>query len=804
MTDDPGSGGGRGPAAAPAFYAGLALVCGSTLMFEVVLTRLLSVVAWYYLAFVSVSMGLFGITAGALFVQFRPAWFGEAVLARRLRQATALYACSLPLTLLNMLAVPVELSLSMQTVYSFVLFCSILAVPFFFSGIVVCLALTRSGYPVARTYAADLFGAALGCFMAVGLLDALDAPSAVIAIAGLVFGAAALFAASERNHGARRTLLVCALGALAAAFLNALTPYGIQPIWVKGAIDPRQNILTEIWSPISCVRASQPTTGVPGMWGPSPLTPVVVVESVLITIDHDAGTGIVRLPQSPLLLEYLRYDVTSLPAEMRPGGEALVIGVGGGRDVLNAAVVNRYRRVVGIEVNGGILRLATGRLGEFSGLGRLPGVTLHHDEGRSFLARSGQTFDLIQASMVDTWAATSAGAMSLSENALYTVEGWQTFYRHLKPGGVVGFSRWYSGAEASQTYRLFALAWAALLSEGVTAPGDHLALIASRGVSTLVMSNRPLSPQDVHDLRTRSEHRRFEILYLPGRPVTDAALARIAAARTVDELVQLRHEGPYDHSPTFDRSPFFFNAVRLRQVPALASQFSAGGNLRALGFLLLFLAAATILVTATILLPLARVLRRSSSRPGVRGPAYFVCLGLAFMLVEMGMMQQLSLLLGHPLYSLVVVLAGLLATSGLGALASGRLAGGAGVSGRWPAAAAAVAVAAYSLLAEGLVAGHLQYGFAHRALVALALIAPCGFLMGFCAPVGIARMARLGQHEWLPWMWALNGAASVLATFVAIVLSMETSIPTSVRAGAVCYLLAALALPGRPVTAAAA
>ena len=794
-----------GTASSRSFYAGLALVCGSTLMYEVVLTRLLSVVAWYYLAFVSVSMGLFGITAGALFVQFKPAWFADADIPRRLRQATALYACSLPFTLLNVLAVPIELSLSLQTVYSFLLFCSILAVPFFFSGVVVCLALTRSGYPVGPTYAADLFGAAVGCFAAVGLLDALDAPSAVIAIAGMLFGAAVLFAAGEGGGRSRRALLLCALGSFVAAFLNALTPYGFQPIWVKGKIDPRQNILTEIWSPISCVRANRSTIGSPSMWGPSPRTPLVQLESVYITIDHDAGTGILRLPDDPAALEFLRYDVTSLPAEMRPGGEALVIGVGGGRDVLNAAVVNRYRRVVGIEINGGILRLVTGRLGKFSGLGSLPGVTLHHDEGRSFLARSGQTFDLIQASMVDTWAATSAGAMSLSENALYTVEGWQTFYRHLKPGGVVGFSRWNSGAEASQTYRLFALAWAALLSEGVTAPGDHLAMVGCRGVSTLIMSNRPLTPEDVENLRARSEERMFDVLHLPGRPQTDPGFTRIAAARTVAELERLRDLGPYDHSPTFDRSPFFFNAVRLRHLPALASShFVGGGNLRALGFLLLFLAAATIMVTAVILLPLARALRRSSSRPGPRGPAYFVCVGLAFMLVEMGMMQQLSLLLGHPLYSLVVVLAGLLAASGLGALVSGRLANAAGASARWPAAAAAVSIVVYSLVVDPMVTGHLQYGFVHRTLIALALIAPCGFLMGFCAPVGIARMERLGEHEWLPWMWALNGAASVLATFVAIVLSMETSIPTSVRAGAVFYVLAALALPGRPVRAAAA
>lgn len=777
------------------FYVALALVCGCTLIYEVVLTRLLSVVAWYYLAFVSVSMGMFGMTVGALVVQFRPAWFRQEDIPRRLRQGATAMALSLPLTLLNMLAVPLELSQSLTPAYSFLLFCIIVSAPFFFSGGVVCLALTRGVYPVARAYAADLLGAATGCFVALALLSATDAPSAMLITSGLVFVAAALFAKSEGRADRRRQLLVAGLVALVAALANGRTLHGIQPMWVKGTLDARNNILTEVWSPISCVRAYKPQQAPPAMWGPSPIAPQVLFEYVHITIDHDAGTGILRLPEDPSRLSYLRYDVTSLPAELRPGGEAAVIGVGGGRDVVNAAVVNGYRRVMGIEINGAILELATGRLGSFSKLGQLRGVTLHHDEGRSFLARTDHRFDLIQASMVDTWAATSAGAMTLSENALYTVEGWRTFWRRLKPGGVIGFSRWNTGAEASQTYRLVALAWATLLAEGVEAPGDHLALVTCRGVSTLILSNRPLSPQDVEMIRLRSQERRFVVRYLPGQPMEeDPDLARILGTRTLADLERLRDVGPYDHSPTFDRSPFFFNAVRLRHLPGLARELTYGGNLRALGFLLLFLAAAAILVTATILLPLVRAIRSSRSSPSRGGAAFFVFIGMGFMLVEIGMMQRLSLLLGHPMYSLAVVLAGLLAATGLGALASGRLALWSRFTG-WPAALAAVVTFAYSFAAEALVAANVHHGFARRVLLALALVAPCGFAMGMCAPTGIRRLERLGQSEWLPWMWGLNGAASVLSAFVALVLSMETSIPTSVRVGSAVYLLAALALP---------
>jgi hypothetical protein len=787
--------GGAGRSSGTNFYVALALVCGCTLIYEVVLTRLLSVMAWYYLAFVSVSMGMFGMTLGALVVQFRPAWFLPEDVPRRLRQATTAMAVSLPITLLNMLAVPVELSRALTTVYSFVLFCAVVAVPFLFSGAIVCLALTRSPYPVGRAYGADLLGASTGCFVALAFLSWTDGPSAMLITSGLVFVAAALFAHAEGRDDRRRKLLLIGLAMMAAAAVNGMTLYGIQAIWVKGRLDTRENILAEMWSPISCVTAYQPHATAPPMWGPSPIAPQVLADYVHLAIDHDAGTGIIRFPEDPAKLSFLSYDVTSLPAELRPGGEAAIIGVGGGRDVLNAAVVNGYRRVVGIEINGAILDLETGPLASFSQLGQIPGVTLHHDEGRSFLARTSLRFDLIQASMVDTWAATSAGAMTLSENALYTVEGWRTFWSRLKPGGVIGFSRWNTGPEASQTYRLLAVAWATLLSEGVTRPGDHLAWVTSSGVSTVMVSNQPFSPQDVDLLLSRAKERRFFVRYLPREVVpADADLDRILAARSLEDLARLRDQGRYDHSPTFDRSPFFFNSVRLRNLPGLAREIAHGGNLRALGFVLMFLVAAALLVTATILLPMVRAIRASRVNPSRAGAAFFVCIGMGFMMVEIGMMQRLSLLLGHPLYSLAVVLAGLLAATGLGALASGRLSSSGRFAG-WPAALAAIVTFAYSFAAEALVAANVHHGFARRVLLALALVAPCGLVMGLCAPAGIRRLERIGQGEWLPWMWGLNGAAAVLSTFVALVLSMETSIPTTVRVGSAIYLLAAVLLP---------
>src|SRR5215472_12378827 len=170
---------------------------------------------------------------------------------------------------------------------------------------------------------------------------------------------------------------------------------------------------------------------------------------------------------------FLRYDVTSIATQLRTGGSAAIIGLGGGRDAL-AALVSGFHRVVGIDVNSAIVEVITRRFAWFSGFDKMPGLEIQCDEARSYLSRSKERFDVIQASLVDTWAATSAGSMSLSENSLYTVDAWKIFYNDLKPGGLITFSRWYFGPEVTQTYRLFSLAWATLLSEGIANPSGNI------------------------------------------------------------------------------------------------------------------------------------------------------------------------------------------------------------------------------------------------------------------------------------------------------------------------------------------
>jgi spermidine synthase len=784
------------------FFLGLGLMCASTLMYEITLTRLLSVTCWYYLAFVSVSMAMFGMTAGALAVQLRPAMFSRDQVRNRMAQAAFAMAASMPIVLMIMFAIPLDISFAAQTVASFLLFCLIIAVPFFFAGVVVCLSLTKSSASIGRVYFADLMGAAAGCFGAVILLNTVDAPSAVLVISALVFLSASAYADFAGVPRLRKRSYVWAAVLVVLAALNASTIHGIQPIWSKGKLDPRVDILYETWNPMSRVRVVPPKVE-PRFVGPN--TPPIQSEVVYIDIDNDAATGIYHFTGDLKDVDFLRYEVNSMGARLRAGGSAAVIGVGGGRDVMSAALFG-FHRIVGIEINPSIVDVTTRRMEYYSGFDKIPNFELHNDEGRSYLTRSNEKFDMIQATVVDTWAATAAGAMALTENSLYSLEGWRVFYEHLRPGGVIAFSRWNHKPDFHETTRLFSLAYATLLSEGVKDPETHLAMIRQDELATLLTSNAPFTPQDLEKIRSTSKDLNYQLLYLPGEPLGMEQLKPVLQAQTMSDLAALRSADYFDLSPATDASPYFFSFVRLHAIRGILRIPGVHYEVfLPLMYLTIFMLAALILVIVTIVWPARRWTRSHlAAAPTPAGAIlYFIGIGLGFMLAEMGMMQQLSIFLGQPIYSLAVVLAGLILFAGMGSLASDRIHIDIGWSGRAPALLAALVLLIYSFVVLPAIHAATAGLLWQRILVSLALVAPCGFIMGFCFPVGMRWATLLGQEVNLPWMWALNGAASVLASFIAILISTETSIRACILTGAACYALGGILLSGKGSTASA-
>jgi hypothetical protein len=793
------------PAATPLTAAGLLLVSLATLTYEILLTRIFSVTMWYHFAFVAISIAMFGMTAGALLVYLLPRVFRPERVKTHLAVTAAAFAALMVLSFLTQLSIPFLVHPSVVAAYAIAFTMVDIAVPFVMSGICVSLALTRFPERVGRLYAADLVGGAIGCVLLVGLLRITDAPTAVIAVAGLAALGALAFAI---DAGGRRTIrwsAAIAIVLLAAAAVHTTLVWRQFPVfrilYVKGALEARP--LYEKWNSYSRVRVNgNPDEATePYGWGLSAAWPADRrVRQLKMDIDVNAGTVMTHYSGRADEVEHLKYDVTNAAYYVRPGPSVAVIGVGGGRDVLSALSFGATS-VTAIEINDDIIRTVNGRFGDFTGhLDRDPRVTFVNDEARSYLARQRTRFDVIQISLIDTWAATAAGAFVMSENSLYTTDAWRMFLRHLTDTGVLSVSRWYFSERPGEIYRLVALASAALAETGVTTPRNHLLLIRNlraareggqpEGVGTLLVSRSPFSASDVATLEALTGPMQFEITLSP-HGTTDPTLDALTSGRDVQAFAA---QYPINIAPPTDDSPFFFQMFRLRDLADVALLRAGKNSYNMQAVFVLGVLMITVIGLAAACLVLPRLLTRTRGDLGSAGwlVVFFAAIGLGFMLIETSQMQRLIIVLGHPAYGLSVVLFALLLSSGAGSFTTDSLVGPR-VAGRGRAALVALVavLVAFGVLTPVAASAFEASTTPVRIAVSAVILFVPGFLMGMAFPLG---MKLIGPRSTLtPWLWGVNGAMSVCASVVAVGIALSWSISAAFWTGTACYAAAAIA-----------
>ncbi|MFQ5418300.1 MAG: hypothetical protein ACE5FL_14840, partial [Myxococcota bacterium] len=650
---------------------------------------------------------------------------------------------------------------------------------------------------VGRLYGADLAGAGCGGLGLLGLLHVVD-PAAGIFVLGAVGAMTAAAFAGGRSGRAGGLALAAGLSALAAAGGTATPPLAGDPA-EKGTLFERWNA----FSRITVIPAGKAAFG----WGFSARCPVAgPTAQRLLFIDRAAATPLTAFDGDLSGFAYLDCDVTNAAYQIRRDADVMVIGVGGGRDVL-AALQSGQRSVTAAEVNGIIVDLLRGEYADFVGdLTRHPRVTVVEDEGRSFAARSDRHFDIIQASLVDTYTASTSGAFSLTESSIYTVEGWKTLLDRLTETGILTMSRWFYYREpAFETMRLVALAREALDGLGIGDHADKVVVVAGgrpqnffgeRGTGTVLVKKVPFEAAEIEALEAWAEPLDFQLVFAPGRP-SRPVFDRLMKAPDLDrELARL----PVDVSAPTDDRPFFF--LMRTQGPGanrFASVLLYTGARETVVAVLTVAAGLSLLV---ILLPLAVSDRGEASLRGhLPGAVFFLAIGTAFMLIEIAQVQRLTVLLGHPIYSLSIVLSTLLVSSGIGSSWIGSVA--TRVSDLDPllprVGGVLLAVLGLGALLTGsAVTGLESAGPLARFAAAVALLAPPGFLMGTLFPLGMT-IARRSPTAPTAWFWALNGTASTLASIAAVLISIDRGINASYLAGLAAYALAlpALALYGR-------
>ena len=444
------------------FLSGVFLITFSLLIFQITQTRILSVIAWYYLAFFAISVAMLGMTVGAVWVYLRNEQFAPARLPALLSDFALLTALAMPASVMVQFSLITTVALSLTTIISWGLLLAAMAMPYVFSGVVVSLALTRSPFPTGQVYGVDLIGAALGCVAVLFILNFIDGPTTIV-VSGVVASLSALaFAASADTQNRtrlksrplwRQPAPVAAVLAV-LAFANSLAPVGIRPILVKDFFERSGFNIYEKWNSYSRIIAGrQPEVIIPTLWGPSPRMPANTrVAEIGLNIDGSAGTYMYHYDGTKNSISFLQYDLVNIAYRLPGIHKSAVIGVGGGRDIASARFFG-VDDITGVELNPIFinLHLHDPYYKSYSNLTAIPNLKLHVDDARSWFASTKEKFDLVQMSMIDTWAATGAGAFSLSENGLYTLEGWRAFLRAINDNGVFTVSRWYSPGDVNET-----------------------------------------------------------------------------------------------------------------------------------------------------------------------------------------------------------------------------------------------------------------------------------------------------------------------------------------------------------------
>ena len=472
-----------------------------------------------------------------------------------------------------------------------------------------------------------------------------------------------------------------------------------------------------------------------------------------------------------------------------------MIGPGGGRDLVSALVFGAGH-VDGVEINPIIANdVMRDRFREFSGgIYTNPRVRITVDDGRSFVRRAPNRYDVIQASLVDTWAATAAGAYTLTENSLYTVDAFNDYLDHLSDGGMLTITRWvFDGL------RLVSLAQEACEARGWSA-ADRLAIVRQKDVATFLLKKTPFTAEEIKQLGAIASELHFDVLYAPGlvgeaepipdEPVAETQLGDYARLIRAPDRHAFYASYPQDITPTTDDRPFFFHTTKVGDQfhTAFGRSMLFGNGLSAL---LTLMAISGALVVLFVIGPLLVAGRGSAISGRPRGwlawLAYFGALGAGFMLIEVAVLQRFVLLLGHPVYSLTVTLFSLLLGTGLGARWSRRFPdSGLRRTGAVALTLIATLASVIIVVISPLVAWAIPFARATRMAIAVATLVPLGIALGLPMPTGL-RMLSAKAPQMIPWAWGINGALSVVGATLAIFIAMNWGFNATLLAASGTY-----------------
>ncbi len=776
---------------------GLFVLSAGVLGYELLLMRVFSVLMWYHLASLAIALALLGLGTGGVLAGLWPGlrrdpWpargavaFGAGVLGFLGFLAAVRADPDLARTTLAPFHQPFyqpfaqagaarpgwELAVRLAGL-------AVLAgLPFLGAGVSTAGVLARHGPGLHRAYAAVFLGSAAGAAGAPVVLAFVSAPAALGLSAAVGFSATALL-------GGRRLGRAGLALAVLAVFITtwAQATGGAEVPLARGQY--QKDLLAVRWSPVGRVAAYLlPPGDRTRPFGLSRTYRGPVPAQVGLVVDDSGYTNLFEGSAARGNPDYFRANLVALAWHLRPGARSLLVGPGGGKDLWVALSFPRGR-VHAVEINPQVVEMVQEVFGQFTGRPYAePAVTLTVADARGVVARDPDRYDVIEASAVFGRLPPAAGAFSLSEDLLHTRESFRAYWDHLTARGILSVTLF---AYENRALRLAALARDLLDRAGVARPADHVRVVADRGLANLLVSRAPFGPDDDR-LRALVSRYRFRFLYPP--PDGPTTLSRLLDGRSLERELA-RTEA--DLAPPTDDRPFFYYTLRPRDLLGGGSAGRDGFDNRGARILQAALAVVGGLTLLGLLVPPAL----AGKGPGPVAPAALVyagLLGAGYMLLEIGVLKRFTLFLGHPVYAASATLCGFLLGSGLGAAWAAR----------WtPSRSRLLAVlAAAVVLGLGMAVGvprwvpaFPDWPTAVRWATAAGVVFPLAFALGIPFPAGVALLGPAAGST-LPWLWAVNGAASVLGSLAAVLVAMTWGYTATLLAGTAAYLVAAAWVP---------
>ena len=768
---------------------GIFLLSFSTLAFETTITRILSVILYYHLAFMIISLAMLGLGAGAVYVYF------SSKLKEKADFFIPLFALfssiSIIISLVLILSFPFKPLVSIKTFFDFWFLYFLFAIPFFFAGLSYSLIFFKLSKQISKVYFFDLIGGGIGALIIVPLLYTVDAPSLVILIA---FSAALSSFFFVPTYQKRFKIIsgILTIFLLFLTFFN-LRYQVIKVSYVKG--EKETNLLYQKWSPVGRVVVSPMKENVIHSWGLSQnYKPEKQPEQLQIMIDGAAGTNLEKITDNPKKdLGHLKYDITSLAHYIAPKSRALIIGFGGGRDILTALLFG-FKEVEGVEINPVMKEVICQRFKDYSGkICEMENVKLVTNEGRLYLTQSPRSYSLIQLSLVDSWAATVAGAYTLSENSLYTKEAFSEYFKHLEENGILTISRFVFNPP-QQTLRALSLCRVALEENGVKNFEKNIMIFKTPVfynkdlfVGNLMCKKTAFTDEEIEKAEKIAKEMSFEILYIP-LTQKDNYFTKFILEKDEKKFFE---NYPFRIDPPTDNDGFFFQMLKIKDFwRVFKFKNIEGGQLQnyySVFILITILIIASIFSFIFIFLPL--VFRKAKflvpKKEALKHIFYFAFLGLGFMLIEISLIQRFSIFFGHPIYSISIALFSILLFSGIGSFLTGKL-------------NMKISKIIFALIFIGIVFLAISFSFfkiqgslISKSFLSILFLAPLSLFMGMPFPSGINLLDKR-DRQLIPWAFGVNCITSTIGSVLALIIYINSGFRITFLAALVFYLFALL------------